>query len=1278
MAKRTQPKAAAGTKSTRRTSDRAPQDPAGPPGPSEPDVAEPRELDHRKRADFAIVGMGASAGGLDAFKKFLEAMPPDGGMAFVLVQHLDPTHESMMVELLARHTEMTVVEVADKMRVEPNHVYMIPPNKYMAIQDGVLRLTEPVLRRGIRVPIDFFMRSLADDQHERAICVVLSGTGTEGTLGLKAVKANGGMTMVQAPETAHYDPMPRSAIATGVVDYVLPVDQMPAMMMRYAKHWYINGTQTPSVPQEKAPDALKNILALLRTRTGYDFRCYKKSTLHRRVARRMGLNHIEHESSYLSFLRDNADEVQQLFKDMLIGVTGFFREPEAFEVLEHEVIPKICADRGSDDAVRIWVAGCSTGEEAYSLAMLLLEHLSAINKTCDIQIFASDIDQDSLDYARAGMYPKSIAADVPPERLQRFFTKVDEHSYHVSKQVRETVVFALQNLISDPPFSKLDLIACRNLLIYLETDVQQRVIALFHFALNDGGYLFLGNSESVGQQDGLYQPVSKKWHVFRKLGPTRRNLLSIPIIDRGDTGEEIEPTFAPLLPRPTGLAQLAQQLLLREYVPASVLINRKCEVLYFYGPTSQYLDLPIGEPTLDLLTMSREGLRTKLRAAIHKADRENQRVNVVGLRVKRNGTWHAVCLKVVPLRAPKDADGLLMVTFEDEDSGETSLAAPAAAGIEPEDALVQHLEQELKVTKEDLQSTIEELETSNEELKASNEEVMSMNEELQSTNEELETSKEELQSLNEELTTVNSQLQEKVEELEAATNDLSNLLASSDVATIFLDRQFCIKRFTPATAKLIRLLPSDIGRPMSDFAQKFSDEHLLDDVQTVLRDLTPIQREVPTLDHHWYIRRVMPYRTDDSRIDGVVITFTDVTIRKESEEQLKGVNEELEQQVADRTRLLGLLHEITTSANEAESIDAAFRSALEIICRSTPWKLGHAFRMNGATDDGQSAGTWYVAQGAKFKRFIDMTRQTPLHMSAAVMEGVRLSGRPYYSKDIRDDKAWTRHKHGDLGIRGSVIFPIRAEGRVAAMLEIYSDQPVEPDALTLAVLESAGLQLGYVIERKFFEQQIADLTESEQRRLGQELHDGLGQQVTGISMITATLLSKMEGESSPHTPTVSKLAASIEQAKAQVRAISKGLMPVEIDAHGLMAALEHLAESTRTLYGVDCTFDCRQTVPLDDTFKARHLYRIAQEAVHNAVKHGHPQLVDLALARDHDRLTLTVRDDGAGIASEAIARPTSGHGLRIMRYRATLIGATLTVQALPTGGTLVECKLPID
>lgn len=826
------------------------------------------------RTVLPIVGIGASAGGLDAFKKFFSAMPADSGLAFVLIQHLDPTRESLTAELVGTYTRMRVVQVEDEIRVEPNRVYVIPPNAYLSVRERTLRLSAPTAPRSLRMAVDFFLRSLAEDQHENAIGVILSGTGTDGTLGLKEIKAGGGMTMVQDPQTVQHDGMPRSAIASGCADYVLPAEQMADALLAYVQHAAVAATSM-AVQPEKAPDPLATAMEVLRAHTKFDFSGYKKGTLRRRIQRRMSLRHFNELPKYVEVLRNDPAEVTALFKDLLINVTSFFREPAAWQVLQEQVIRQVVAAKETDVPLRVWIPACATGEEAYSIAMVLIEEIEAAGKVCRLQVFASDVDAEALETARAGIYPEGIAAHVSPQRLLRFFIK-REHSYQVNKELRDTVVFAQQSLVSDPPFSRLDVISCRNLFIYLEPAVQERLIPLLHFALLEGGYLFLGSAEGIVGED-LFEPVSAKWRIYRRIGPTRHDRLQFPVavaplstVVRGRT---------PPMSNPARLAALAQSLLLQRYAPACVIVNRTGEIVYFHGRTDDYLVQPVGVPTQDLFAQARNGLRTKLRSALQDAIRGNQKVVLSGIQMRRGSAFPRVKITVEPLTAvTTESEGLWLVSLEDEPEIATA-APPADRSTAVDAALVQQLEYELKSTKEDLQQTIEDL-------RAANEELMSVNEEFQSSNEELETSKEELQSLNEELTTANTQLEGKIGELEATNNDLDNLLTSTNIATLFLDTHLCIRRFTPAATRLFSLIPSDIGRPIGDIAQKFADPDLLRDAAAVLQQPIAPKTEVQAHDGRWYVRQVLPYRTRDNRTEGVVMTFSDVAAEALQEAQL--------------------------------------------------------------------------------------------------------------------------------------------------------------------------------------------------------------------------------------------------------------------------------------------------------------------------------------------------------------------------------------------------------
>lgn len=840
-------------------------------------------------AAIPVVGIGASAGGIEALSSFFDAMAADSGCAFVVVMHLDPKRESEMARILRGHTKMPVAQVENGMRVGPDQVYVIAPDTDLKLIESRLEVSKSSAPRGQRHPIDALFSSIAQERRERSVAVVLSGTGSDGTEGLKQIRAQGGMGLVQDPDTAGFDGMPRSAITAGLADHVLAPDKMPEILLAYVHHDYVLAPVETEPPVPTGEATIEQVLEVVRARAGHNFAGYKRNTLRRRIHRRMGLRNIETIADYINELRTSSDEVVTLVADLMINVTGFFRDPEAWKELGKLVIEPLIASRENDGAIRVWVPACATGEEAYSIAMLIIEHAETAEKRFDLKVFATDAQEDNLRKARNGIYPAAALAGFPPERIRRFFEKLDG-SFRVSKELRDMVVFAAQNLLRDPPFSRLDIISCRNFLIYLEPEAQPRIIAQCHFALRLDGHLFLGNAETIGRHDDLFETVSKKWRIYRRVGPTRHDFIDYPSL-RGSAGAKAAGESLPMSPEASSLpvADIARRALLERYAPASVLVDQKGRVVYFHGTTRDYLEQPPGEPTRDLLAMARNGLALQLRGAIREASKNNKSITV---QVHESGVREPVAITVAPLSGSPHEGKLTLISFAPaKPAGEYS--PPAVGENVVETTSGERAQDELVSMRAELRDTIEHLETANEELKASNEEATSMNEELQSTNEELETSKEELQSFNEELSTVNSQLQHKIAELESSTNDLNNLLAGSEILTLFLDNKLAIKWFAPAMKELFDLVTTDIGRPIAHFARKFSDENLLSDAKMVLRKLTTIEAEIPSDSGRWYMRRMLPYRTRDNHIAGVVITFNDITERRHTEKTIRASEERL-------------------------------------------------------------------------------------------------------------------------------------------------------------------------------------------------------------------------------------------------------------------------------------------------------------------------------------------------------------------------------------------------
>ncbi|HSV15900.1 MAG TPA: chemotaxis protein CheB [Tepidisphaeraceae bacterium] len=894
------------------------QQPAAPIPPDlEPDrMAEPLDWDQPPRLAFPVVGIGASAGGLEAASEFFKVMPSDSGMAFVLIQHLPPQRESMLCEILARRTDMPVHEVTQNLEIQANHLYVIRPGFTLTIKDGRLHLGEPLEKPGHRRPVDDFFRSLAEEQRERAIAIVLSGMGSNGTAGAQAIKAVGGLCIAQDPETAQFPSMARSLIDSGLADFVLKPAEMPDRIQQFAGHPYVAEPTSAQQILERERTSLNEVLAVLRTRTRQDLSGYKKPTILRRIQRRMGLNQVTRLAEYVQLLRQRPGEATALSDDILIHITGFFRDAAAWENLSTRVIDPMIRNRDDDAPVRVWVTACSSGEEAYTLAMLIAEAMGSFGKHIDVKIFATDTAERTLGHARAGVYPNGIESEISAQRLERFFEKEDS-VYRVKKELREMVVFAPQNVLRDPPFSRLDLVTCRNLLIYLEPEMQRRVLSLLHFGLRDGGTLFLGNSETITGLEDMFEPIDKKFRIYKRIGPTRHGEIEFPLPhilvrpdgdnggggNGGGNGGRLRPAMRGT--QRASVEQMTQRALLDRYTPAAVVVDRQHRVVYYHGKTYRFLSQPTGEPTRDVLTLALEPIRGTLRAALHKISPGLTSPVVVrdGV-VEIEGAQRRLEIHLTPIRQRADPAQFFLISFIDlpvehalssgdgngngngDGNGNGNGATVTGAGGD-----VRRLEEELARVRDELQSTIEELQSSNEEMKASNEEITSVNEELQSTNEELETSKEELQSLNEELTTVNAQLHAKMEELESTTNDLSSLLSSTDIPVLFLDAQFRIRRYTPPVRDLLELIPTDLGRPVSDLAHKFEDEDLLRDAQQVLDRLIPLDKEILSQSGRSYIRRVLPYRTTDNRINGVVVTFIDITDLRSTQRSL-GVAEE--------------------------------------------------------------------------------------------------------------------------------------------------------------------------------------------------------------------------------------------------------------------------------------------------------------------------------------------------------------------------------------------------
>jgi two-component system CheB/CheR fusion protein len=876
----------------------------------------PKPYDANK---FLVVGIGASAGGIQALKKFFEQVPANSGIAYVVILHLSPTHDSKLAEVIRVSSKIPVQQVTEKIKIAPDNVYVVPPNQHLTMEDGHIIVSPNLQTEDRRAPVDIFFRTLAESNGVHAVCVILSGTGANGSMGLKRIKEMGGAAFVQNPREAEFNEMPRNAISTDMVDAVLPVAEIPEKIINYKNN--LGQVQISVETENRAENeqnALREIFTQLRVRTGHDFSNYKRPTLLRRIERRISVRNLPNLIAYAAYLQEQPDEVNALLKDLLISVTNFFRDKKAFEALELEIIPTLLKDKKNEDQIRIWVAGCATGEEAYSIAMLCAERTLNTIDAPKVQIFATDIDEDAIQQAREGLYTINDAADVSTERLRRFFNKEGDN-YRIRREIREMVLFANHNFIKDPPFSHLDLVSCRNVLIYLNRSAQERVMETFHFALNTGAYLFLGTSESVDTINNLYDIVSRDYHIFKSRPTTARTYPvpeSIPVIkiDTLHSGVAGKEKSNKLLERITyGDLHLR---LLEQYAPPSIVVNEEYEIVHLSEGAARYLQFTGGEISQNLLRLARQELRLELRSAMYQAIQQKTAVEAKGLTVKLEDRIETINMHVKPvLREEDPARGYMLILFERTEND----AADQEVILRSDESVSRHLEEELMRLKGQLRSSTEHHEFQAEELKASNEELQAMNEELRSAAEELETSKEELQSMNEELRTVNQELKVKIEETSLSSNNLQNLINSASIGTIFLDRSFRIAMFTPAVREIFNLIPADFGRPLSDITHKLEYHSLQEDVESVLEKLAIIEREVTTKEGRIFIMRVLPYRTAEDHINGVVITFVDISSRKEAEEALRQAKEKMERAMSIDT--VGILYfkpnGAITGANDA-------------------------------------------------------------------------------------------------------------------------------------------------------------------------------------------------------------------------------------------------------------------------------------------------------------------------------------------------------------------------
>lgn len=1166
------------------------------------------------RRSFPIVGIGASAGGLEAFTKLLAGLPAETGMAFLLVPHLDPDHASNLVDLLSRVSRLPISEASQGMRVEPDHVYVIPPNRSMILAGQSVKLRPKPAGHGPALLVDTFLKSLAAERHGQAIGVILSGTASDGAEGFRAIKAEGGVTFAQDPQTAKFDGMPRAAISTGCVDFVLDPAAMAMELVRLPAHAYLRAGHTESPAWTTQPGgALHNIFVLLRARAGVDFATYKPNTILRRIQRRMAVLKLHRIEDYALVLKRQPTEVTALYEDLLINVTEFFRDAGAFQSLRKRFFPALLKVRPHGAPIRVWVPGCASGEEVYSLAISLLEFLGDKAGEFPLQIFGTDISERSLAKARAGLYPASIETQVPKALLQRYFDR-QTGGYQIGKDIREHCVFAVQNVTKDPPFSNLDLISCRNVMIYFSGLLQTRIMAIFHYALKPNGLLLLGASETIGVFSNLFTVADRKAKIY-----VRKYSASRPVFNFAP--QEPRAEFAGPVKRPAGagnpefdIKKDADRLLLGRYAPASVLVNEDLEIIQVRGHTGAFLEAATGAASLNLLKMAREDLFLDLRSALQQARKRGVAVRKERLSVRTGNERKSIALEVIPFKATETGARLYLVVFEEQsrmDAAAPALPpAPAApllkAGASRELA---RLKQDLASNKEYLQSVIEDLESANEELKATTEEMQSSNEEMQSTNEELETAKEELQSSNEELTTVNDELQTRNQELGQTNNDLSNLLVSVNLPILMFGPNLCLRRATPAADKILRLSSRSIGRQIGELRLPLEVPDLQRLLAEAMNTLSVKEREVRDRDGHWYLLQVRPYRTTDNKIDGAVLALFDIDALKQALVAAQSARTYAE-------TIIETVHEplvVLDGELRVQTVNQAF-------CRM--------FQM--------------VKDEAEGQLFYE------------------LGSREWNSPTLRQLLVEILPKHTQFqGYR--IEYETPRLGRRTMMLSarrLAGDNP-----LILIVIED-------VTDRLRLEMEIQQISETERQRIGRELHDGLAQQMVALQFMVSSVQTQLPAKA-PEAKALGQVNQSLQAAMSQIRALSRGLFPAELKHGGIAVALQGMALSTAKLFKVQCTCTCTRAIVIADENRARQLYRIAQEAVTNAVKHSRGTLIKISLVEDNGLLTLTIHDNGRSTSRGRLKQ--TGMGMRIMQYRADIIGATLKIDCNPDRGTTVTC-----
>ena len=1235
--------------------------------------------------NILLVGIGASAGGLDPLKAFFNSLPEETGMAFVVVLHLSPNKESRLTEILQRETSLDIQQVQERTLIEKDHIYVIPPDKLLSVENDHLVLSDPEKEHGVD-SIDLLFRTLARKKQKHSAGIIFSGAGSDGVTGMKIIKKEGGITIAQNPDEAEHSSMPESAIRSGAVDKVLSVNEIAKELIEYRETLYQVqiSEQADELSEDSETDKiLSEIFKKIRTRNEQDFSNYRRSTVLRRLDRRMRVNRVKTLSEYLGYIEENPEEIDKLHEDLLISVTQFFRDTEAFTALEENVIPRLFEDKEPDEQIRIWVPGCATGEEAYSIAILAEEYASKLDERPEIQIFASDVDNKAIDKARSGRYPKSIKNDISQERLNRFFKENDE-TYEVKENLREMILFASHDLLRNAPFSRIDLITCRNLLIYLNSDLQSEVFNLFHYALRKSGWLFLGKSDARLGIEDLFAPVSKKNRIYRQKNSSssRTTLPDLPLLYKSSPISRYKGRNKN---KQTNLEKLHWSMLVRHYAPQSTLISEDYDVIHSTDGIDKYLKYSGGEPSNNILDMVKPEIRQNLRSLLFQLKNEDSGPSLKKERISYNDNSKKIELSVRRFSDKDFPEGLIQIIFkeisEQKEKRESGRKDSEKEPPEKKDEIIASLEKELEYTKEQLQLSIEEYETSNEELRASNEELQSMNEELQSTAEELETSQEELQSVNEELKTTNEQLESKVEELSRAHSDLENLMEATEVGIIFVDRDLCVKRFTTAATDIFSLIESDKGRPLRHISDSLEYEGLQGDIESVLNDLEKTKKVVKTKDDRWYIMRLHPYLSSEDKIDGVVLSFTEFTELKEARQTIE------EQTFQESLATLGVY------ALEQEDLDLIVHRTIQQTCALLNLKCATIFRLNM---DHNTLNIYEQAGCGSSDPELEIADDEKWDLGYTLKKNKPVTVPDYENEDRFEISPFMQHTE----VKSSVLITIRGTTRLFGIFALYSEKKRSFTQHELHFIQVVANILGRSIEQNMIQKELQktnyrledEIKHSEELQeellntnvmerwgLGGYLHDNFGQLLATVKILIEDIKYKIEQDDTEIEEEADQIDEIMDKCIKGIRDVVDDIIPIDIEHEGVVQAFRVVMNNTYKTYGVRCLLENDEILnEIKNIEAATHLYHIVQEAFKNAATHGKAERIIVSPAIKNDTFVLKIKDDGTGLESGNRAR---GHGLRIMKHRMNLLGGTFEIEEYSKenqSGTVVTCTIPMD